>query len=77
MSIKLQKKILSVAQSKQYSDEFKQLMTVRKVLEPKIKQSLTRDKYIKAREKYLDQKDANKINTLKAQVGYIENVLKK
>jgi len=52
-------------------------MTVRKVLEPKIKQSLTRDKYIKAREKYLDQKDANKINTLKAQVGYIENVLKK
>ena len=70
-------KILSAAQSKQYSDEFKQLMTVRKVLEPKIKQSLTRDKYIKARDKYLDKKDANKINTLEAQVGYIENVLKK
>jgi len=70
-------KILSAAQSKQYSDEFKRLMTVRKVLEPKIKQSLTRDKYIKARDKYLDKKDANKINTLEAQVGYIENVLKK
>jgi hypothetical protein len=74
---KAAEKILSAAQSKQYSNEFNQLMTVRKVLEPKIQQSLTRDKYIKARDKYLDKKDANKINTLEAQVGYIENVLKK
>ena len=43
-------------QSKQYSNELKQFKTFNKTLSPAIKQAVTRNKYIKARDKYLDKK---------------------
>jgi hypothetical protein len=70
-------KIGSAMQSKQYSNELKQFKTFNKTLSPAIKQAVTRNKYIKARDKYLDKKEGNKLNTMEAQIGYIENVVKK
>jgi hypothetical protein len=70
-------KIESAMQSKQYSNELKQFQAVNKNLGPAIKQAVTRNKYIKARDRYLDKKEQNKLDTMEAQVGYIENVVKK
>ena len=70
-------KIGSAMQSKQYSNELKQFKTFNKTLSPAIKQAVTRNKYIKARDRYLDKKEGNKLNTMEAQIGYIENVVKK
>ncbi len=70
-------KIESAIQSKQYYNEFKQFQAVNKNLGPSIKQALIRDKYIKGRDEYYDQKEGNKIDTMEAQLGYIENVVKK
>jgi len=70
-------KIESAMQSKEYSDKLKQVMAVRKNLGPSIKQALTRGVYIKKRDKYYDKKEGNKLDTMEAQVGYIENVVKK
>jgi hypothetical protein len=70
-------KIESAMQSKQYSNELKQVLAVNKNLGPAIKQAVTRNKYIKARDRYLDKKEQNKLDTMEAQVGYIENVVKK
>ena len=64
-------------QSKEYSDKLKQVMAVRKNLGPAIKQTLTRGVYIRKRDEYYDKKVRNKLNTMEAQVGYIENVVKK
>jgi hypothetical protein len=70
-------KIVSAIQSKQYSNERKQVLAVHKNLGPAIKQAVTRNKYTKARDKYYDKKEGNKLDTMEAQVGYIENVVKK
>jgi hypothetical protein len=75
--IKAGEKILSAIQSKQYSDRIKQYKAVNNVLGPIIKQSRVRNKYITKRDKYLDKKEENKLNTLEAQTDYIENVVKK
>ena len=45
-------KIESAMQSKQYSNELKQVLAVNKNLGPAIKQAVTRNKYIKARDRY-------------------------
>ena len=52
-------------------------MAVRKNLGPAIKQALTRGVYIRKRDKHYDKKEGNKLDTMEAQVGYIENVVKK
>ena len=70
-------KIGSAMQSKQYSNALNQFKTINKTLSPAIKQAVTRNKYIKARDRYLDKKEGNKLNTMEAQLGYIENVVKK
>jgi hypothetical protein len=64
-------------QSKQYSNQLKEFQAVNKQLGPAIKQAVTRNKYIKARDRYIDKKEKNKLDTMEAQVGYIENVVKK
>ena len=64
-------KIESAMQSKQYSNELKQFQAVNKTLGPAIKQALTRNQYIKAKDKYFDKKQKNKLNTMEAQVDYI------
>jgi hypothetical protein len=70
-------KIESAMESKKYSDKLKQVLAVRSKLEPSIKQALTRGVYIKKRDKYYDKKEKNKLDTLEAQIGYIENVVRK
>jgi hypothetical protein len=75
--IKAGEKILSAIQSKQYSDRITQYKAVNNVLGPITKQSRVRNKYITKRDKYLDKKEENKLNTLEAQTDYVENVVKK
>ena len=70
-------KIESAMQNKQNSNKLKQVLAVRKTLEPSIKEALTRGVYIKKRDKFYDKKERNKLDTMEAQVGYIENVVKK
>ncbi len=53
--------IESVMQSKQYSNELKQFLAVNKKLGPAIKQAVTRNKYIKGRDRYLDKKRTKQI----------------
>jgi hypothetical protein len=67
-------KIVSAVQSKLYSDKLQQYQVVNKTLAPMLKQARTRTKYINARDKYIDKKEENKLATLEAQAGYIENI---
>jgi hypothetical protein len=70
-------KISSAFQSKLYSDQLRKYQAVNNALGPMLKQSTAREKYIKARDRYYDKKESNKLKTLEAQADYVEKVLKK
>ena len=69
-------KLKSAMKAKIYPEKLKEFQAVNKTLGPMIKQSLKRNKYIVKRDRYIDRKEENKLNTLEAQTSYIENVLK-
>ena len=69
-------KLKSAMKAKIYPEKLKEFQAVNKTLGPMIKQSFKRNKYIVKRDRYIDRKEENKLNTLEAQTSYIENVLK-
>ena len=69
-------KIASAIKRKLYSDQLQQVQAVRKTLEPMVKRNVSAKKYIAARDRYFNKKVGNKLDSLEAQTGYIEKVLK-